>query len=68
MGRIKSLMIKNAANELYSKADGFSEDFEKNKKLLNNLMPSKTVRNKIAGCIVSLARKKRQKENDRKSD
>lgn len=68
MGRIKTLMIKNAADELFRTGDGFSESFERNKKVLgNNTMPSKSVRNKIAGGIANLAKKKRQKENDRKS-
>ncbi|MBU0761237.1 MAG: 30S ribosomal protein S17e [Nanoarchaeota archaeon] len=61
MGRIKQLMIKKAARELFATVEGFSEDFEKNKKLLKNTMPSKSVRNKVAGGIVRLATQERQK-------
>jgi len=63
MGRIKSLMIKKAALQLFEEAEGFTEDFENNKKLLKDTMPSKSVRNKVAGGLVRLVRKKRQKES-----
>ena len=56
-------MIKKVANELFESVEGFGEDFEKNKKLLKNTMPSKKVRNKVAGGITKLAKKKRQKEH-----
>ena len=65
MGRIKSTMIKKAASELFTASEGFSEDFERNKKILKDTMPSKSVRNKVAGQLTRLAKKKRQKENDR---
>jgi len=60
MGRIKSALIKRTANNLLKEENVFSEDFEKNKKLLGNTMPSKKVRNKIAGYISRL--KKREKQ------
>jgi small subunit ribosomal protein S17e len=55
MGRIKSAMVKKATTELL-KSDGheFTEDFEHNKRLLGNNMPSKKVRNKIAGYLARL--------------
>ena len=57
MGRIKSLMIKNTARELLSKeASLFSTSFEHNKKMLGSTMPSKPIRNKIAGYITRLER------------
>lgn len=65
MGRIKSTGIKKAASELFTTTEEFSENFEKNKKILKDTMPSKSVRNKVAGQITRLARKKRQKEHDR---
>lgn len=61
-------MVKKAAAELFSSVDGFSEDFDKNKKLLKDTMPSKTIRNKVAGGIVGLAKKKRLKEHGKQSD
>ncbi|MFH1289886.1 MAG: 30S ribosomal protein S17e [Nanoarchaeota archaeon] len=68
MGRIKPLMVKKAAADLFVTVEGFSEDFEKNKKLLKDTMPSKKVRNKVAGGIVGLAKKKRLKEHGKQSD
>jgi ribosomal protein S17E len=67
MGRVKSLMIKKAAQELFATLEGFSEDFEKNKKLLNDTMPSKSVRNKVAGGIAHLAKQQRLKKTNAKT-
>lgn len=71
MGRVKPLMIKKAASQLFEKSGEFSEDFEHNKRLLHGTIHYKSVRNKIAGGIVRLARQKRikeQKETSEKSD
>jgi small subunit ribosomal protein S17e len=57
MGRIKSALIKRTARKLVEKtAEGtFSNEFNDNKKpLSNNTMPSKRLRNKIAGYITRL--------------
>ncbi|MDP4039244.1 MAG: 30S ribosomal protein S17e [Candidatus Pacearchaeota archaeon] len=54
MGRIKTAMIKRATHELRKQDINFSTDFNYNKKMLKNLMPSKRVRNKIAGYISRL--------------
>lgn len=58
MGRIKSAMIKKAASQLYTEVEGFSEGFENNKTLLRGTMAFKSVRNKVAGGIVRLAKQK----------
>jgi len=68
MGRIKQQMVKRAASELFATVEEFSEDFDKNKKLLKDTMPSKKVRNKVAGQLVRLSRYKRQKEHGRQAD
>ncbi len=60
MGRIKSALIKRTAKNLLKEENVFSENFNKNKKLLGNTMPSKRIRNKIAGYISRL--KKREKQ------
>lgn len=57
MGRIKSLMIKRTARQLYEEVEGFNDSFENNKKLLNNVLPYKSMRNQVAGAIVRLAQK-----------
>ena len=61
MGRIKSLMVKKAARQLLSE-NVFNTEFENNKKALKNTMPSKPIRNKIAGYITRLMRAKVQKQ------
>ena len=58
MGRIKSTMIKKASRQLIAQNLPFSESFEKNKKVLKNSMPSKPIRNKIAGYIARLMKVK----------
>lgn len=62
MGRIKSTMIKRAAKELVETAEGFTEDFENNKKLLKGTMSYKSVRNKVAGAIVVLKKKEKKQK------
>ncbi len=64
MGKIKSKLIKRTANNLLKEKISFSEDFEHNKKILGNSMPSKKVRNQIAGYISRLKKyeKKHQEE------
>jgi len=54
MGRIKSLLIKRASKQLIEGDMPFTSSFETNKKLLGNTMPSKPLRNKIAGYIARL--------------
>lgn len=58
MGRIKTAMVKRASFELVGKNIAFTEKFEDNKKMLKNEMPSKKVRNKIAGYLARLIRAK----------
>ena len=62
MGRIKSAMVKKAAHELVEVPDNkFTADFENNKKVLgSNTMPSKKIRNKIAGYIARLIKAEKQ--------
>lgn len=56
MGRIKSTLVKRTAKKLIEEKDLFSTDFEKDKKILGRTMPSKSIRNKIAGYISRLKR------------
>ena len=67
MGRIKQLMVKKAALQLFEQVEGFNDNFENNKKLLKNTMPSKSVQNKVAGGLVRLAKKQKQKDNAKKT-
>jgi len=59
MGKIKSKMMRKTANALTKEDLGFNKDFEKNKSILGRTMPSKRLRNRIAGLI---SRMKRQEE------
>lgn len=54
MGKIKSKLIKRSAEELVRKGIEFTENFEKNKKILGDTMPSKKIRNQIAGYLAHL--------------
>ena len=55
MGRIKTKPVKRAATSLVEKADEmFNSEFNHNKKVLGRDMPSKKVRNMIAGYITRL--------------
>ena len=55
MGRIKSTVIKRTSRKLIENSDeSFGKTFEENKKALGNILPSKKVRNKIAGYIARI--------------
>jgi small subunit ribosomal protein S17e len=60
MGRIKSKLVKRTANTLLKAENQFSYNFEKNKKVLGDITPSKKIRNQIAGYISRI--KKREKQ------
>ena len=62
MGRIKTLMVKRTAVKLLEQDDVYSTDFMHNKKILGNTMPSKPIRNKIAGYLARLKRQQTQKK------
>ena len=56
MGRIKLIMVKRATRQLLEGEHNFNSSFEHNKKILGNTMPSKSIRNKIAGYMARLLR------------
>ena len=60
MGKIKSKMVKRSAEELVKRGIIFSEDFERNKRILGRTMPSKKIRNQIAGYLSRLYKKEKQ--------
>ena len=63
MGKIKSKMMRKTANALVKEDIGFDKSFEKNKSILGKTMPSKRLRNRIAGLI---SRMKKQEEKIKK--
>ena len=64
MGKIKTKLIKRTAKALVEKGIEFDENFEKNKEILGKEMPSKKVRNQIAGFLTRF--KKKEKAEKRK--
>jgi small subunit ribosomal protein S17e len=57
LGKVRSERVKKIARELTSKySDRFSADFEANKKIVTTIIdiPSKRLRNRIAGYITRL--------------
>ena len=61
MGKIKSKQIRKAANILDKEENGISDSFNKNKRVLAGLTPSKKVRNQVAGLLAKM--KKREAKN-----
>ena len=60
MGRIKTMLIKRVTNDMFSEhADRFTTDFEKNKSVVEEVadVPSKKIRNIIAGYATRLKKK-----------
>lgn len=62
MGKIKSRLVKRTASILSEKGIEFSEAFERNKKILGSTMPSKKMRNQMAGHCSRVEKFKRIKE------
>ncbi len=56
MGRIKQTMVKRTAENLMKESIDFDTTFEHNKRILGRTMPSKKIRNKIAGYVARLKR------------
>ena len=55
MGRIKSTLIKRTSKQLIENSnESFGKTFKENKKALGNILPSKKMRNKIAGHITHI--------------
>ena len=68
MGRIKSTLIKRTSRQLIKNSDeSFGKTFEENKKSLGNILPSKRMRNGIAGYITRLKRNQKKIIDDDKN-
>ena len=61
MGRIKSKLVKRTANAMLKEENVFTAEFEDNKNILKGSMPSKKIRNQIAGYIARINKRKSQK-------
>jgi len=62
MGKIKTKLIKRTANNLSKKGIEFRENFKENKKTLGKEMPSKRIRNQIAGYLSRLKKQEKKKQ------
>ena len=61
MGKIKGKLIKRTSERFIEEGIGFTESFEENKQILGDTMPSKKVRNQIAGYLARLKRQEKEK-------
>ncbi|MCX6746684.1 MAG: 30S ribosomal protein S17e [Candidatus Pacearchaeota archaeon] len=61
MGKIKSKMIRKSAKILKNEGVEFSEDFEKDKKILKGLILSKKLRNQLAGLMSKTKKRELEK-------
>ena len=65
MGRIKTTLVKRTGRQLNRKTpESFSDDFEQNKKALGSTLPSKRMRNMVAGFITRFNKNKEKAIND----
>jgi ribosomal protein S17E len=64
MGKIKSKAIRRSAKTLIKKGVNFSEDFDKNKQILNSMKIGKKLRNQMAGLATRI--KKNAKDDVQK--
>jgi ribosomal protein S17E len=62
MGKTKSKLIRRSANTLIKEGISFEGNFERNKKILGKTMPSKKLRNKMAGFLVRAKKEEKKKE------
>ena len=61
MGRIKSTLVKRTSKQLLNSPTlQFNDTFEHNKKMLGSTMPSKKMRNRIAGYMAHLIKLRRK--------
>jgi len=68
MGKIKSKQVKRASNELMQNGIEFHEEFEKNKIILGKEMPSKKMRNKMAGYLSRFMKQKKKMAESLKTE
>ena len=61
MGKIKNRLIKRTARTIDERGVNFSEDFEYNKKVLGKEMPSKKIRNQVAGYLTQMKKQEKAK-------
>ncbi len=69
MGRIKSTLIKRTSRQLLRNSEeSFGKTFEENKKALGSVLPSKRMRNSVAGYIARIKKNTKTILDDEKND
>ncbi|MFA5952986.1 MAG: 30S ribosomal protein S17e [Candidatus Pacearchaeota archaeon] len=68
MGKIKSKQVKRYSQEIIKDGIDFSDNFEKNKKILGKEMPSKKMRNQMAGYLTRYMKKEKAEKAKLKTD
>lgn len=68
MGKIKGKLIKRTSERLIEQGIEFSDDFGKNKTILGDSMPSKKIRNQMAGYLVRLKKQEARKKAELSSE
>lgn len=58
MGKIKSRLIRRSAKNITKEGIKFDKDFEKNKQILKGVMPSKKLKNQLAGLFARIEKVK----------
>ncbi len=64
MGKIKTKLIKRTSERIVKEGIEFKEDFETNKRILSREMPSKKVRNQIAGYVTRIKKIEKRKQEE----
>ncbi|MFH1585456.1 MAG: 30S ribosomal protein S17e [archaeon] len=64
MGKIKSKLIRRTAKGLVEKGIEFTDSFEGNKKVLGKTMPSKKLRNQLAGFLAKTKKQEIKNQPD----
>ncbi len=57
MGRIKSKLVKRTTRAIVAREKNLATNFEGNKKILGKVIPSKKIRNQVAGYITRVKKK-----------
>lgn len=66
MGKIKSKSVKRASETLLRESKEFTDSFEENKRMLKGIMPSRKIRNQVAGLLAKIKKKEKTSLNIQK--
>ena len=62
MGKIKSKQVKRSSRDILKRGIVFTGSFENNKKVLGMTMPSKKIRNQMAGYLAKMSKREQLTE------